>query len=86
MDVFGINMNATYSSGLKHDLDFWKKKIGRNHDNDKIIIEKLISLNWRVCIIWECAIKDSKIKNLPNIITSIGEWLNSQENRLEISS
>jgi len=65
--------------------DFWKKKISRNHDNDRIIIEKLISLDWRICITWECAVKGIKIENLPSIISSIGEWLDGQEIRLEVS-
>lgn len=65
--------------------DFWREKIGRNYENDKIVIKKLISLNWRVCIIWECAVKGSKIKNLPSILASMSAWLNSKENRLEIS-
>ncbi len=61
----------------KTQPDFWKKKISRNRDNDKIVIEKLISLDWRVCVVWECAIKGSKIKNLPNILGPISTWIHS---------
>ncbi len=64
---------------------FWKKKLSKNRGNDRVVIDQLMSLNWRICIIWECAIKGRKIKNLPAIIASVSEWLNSHENRLEIS-
>lgn len=42
--------------------DFWKKKINNNHARDKKILDQLIELNWRICVVWECAIKGSKKK------------------------
>lgn len=65
--------------------DFWKEKISKNRERDRIAIEKLISLGWRVCIVWECAIKGSRTMNNPDMISNIGEWLDSHDKKLEIS-
>lgn len=38
-------------------VDFWKEKINRNRQKDKESLNKLLDENWRVMIIWECALK-----------------------------
>lgn len=64
--------------------DFWKKKINNNHARDKKILDQLIELNWRICVVWECAIKGSK-KNIPSTVGAITEWLSNGDKFLEIS-
>lgn len=42
----------------KTNTEYWVKKLKNNSIRDKINIEKLISLGWKVLIIWECTTKD----------------------------
>ena len=61
---------------------FWEKKLSDNIARDKRNIDELLNLGWRVCIIWECAIK--KTQMLAKIIQVIIDFLNSDNNYLEI--
>lgn len=36
--------------------EFWLQKIRENKDRDKREIGKLLAANWRVCVIWQCAL------------------------------
>jgi len=37
--------------------DFWEEKLNRNHQRDIQNIEKLVSMGWRVIVVWECELK-----------------------------
>ncbi len=63
--------------------DFWRNKITRNIENDQMNIDKLKSLNWRICIIWECSIKGAN-KDISKVIKKIGRWLNGKSIYLEV--
>lgn len=65
--------------------EFWKEKINRNYKNDQKVLEYLQSAGWRICIVWECAIK-GKDKNIHNIGKSIAAWLKAEKPFLEISA
>lgn len=39
---------------------FWKEKIHKNMERDQRAISALIDLGWKVIVLWECEIKDSK--------------------------
>ncbi len=63
---------------------FWKKKITSNRDRDIRNLQDLTDLNWRVGIVWECALK-GRLKRPPNDIIDLVEiWLRSEESELEI--
>ncbi len=64
--------------------EFWKKKINRNHEKDMKVLQSLRSSGWRVCVVWECAIKGTD-KNIQVIAKSIAEWLTGNNPSLEIS-
>ncbi|MDD3801263.1 MAG: DNA mismatch endonuclease Vsr [Desulfuromonas thiophila] len=64
--------------------EFWKEKINRNHENDLKALQKLQSSGWRVCIVWECAIKGAA-KDIQEIPKIIARWLKSNKRMLEIS-
>jgi len=38
--------------------DFWRKKINKNVERDKIKIKKLRKLGWKTLILWQCKLKD----------------------------
>lgn len=52
---------------------FWKKKISGNILRDKSNIKQLRKLGWRVIEIWQCKIKNAKIreKTLTSLINKI---------------
>lgn len=64
--------------------EFWKEKINRNHENDLKALQKIQSSGWRVCIVWECAIKGAT-KDTQVISETIARWLKGNKSMLEIS-
>ncbi|MBF0235323.1 MAG: DNA mismatch endonuclease Vsr [Desulfamplus sp.] len=64
--------------------EFWRKKINGNYNNDQKVMKNLLESGWRVCIVWECAIKGAN-KDISTIINTIADWLDGEERRLEIS-
>ncbi len=55
---------------------FWREKIGRNTRNDALKQKELIAANWRVGVVWECAIRGSG-KDLEGITQRLADWLQS---------
>ncbi len=43
----------------KNNADFWKEKITRNVERDRITYARLRELGWNVIVIWECKLKKS---------------------------
>lgn len=64
--------------------DFWRAKIGRNGEVDRVAEEGLIALGWRVAIVWECALKGSRRRPMAKVIDDCQTWLLSSAIRLEI--
>nr|WP_250548150.1 very short patch repair endonuclease [Pseudomonas congelans] len=61
-----------YARMPKTREEFWSDKLGKNVLRDERHVEKLISLGWRVIIVWECGVKHcfDSISCLSNIISS----------------
>ncbi|MDP1709233.1 MAG: DNA mismatch endonuclease Vsr [Gammaproteobacteria bacterium] len=59
--------------------DFWRKKIRHNRANDHKARQALQAADWRVGIVWECAIRGAD-KDIEGVARRIGKWLHS--NRL----
>ena len=64
--------------------EFWREKINRNQRNDKLVLNKLSKAGWRICIIWECALK-GKNNDLSGVLHKITTWLTSENRFLEIA-
>ncbi|MDR0375606.1 MAG: very short patch repair endonuclease [Treponema sp.] len=66
--------------------EYWIAKIDRNRKRDGDALNHLHALNWRVCVVWECAIhgKNKKMK-VSQAAAKISEWLKSDAVWLEIS-
>ncbi|MBR5932994.1 MAG: DNA mismatch endonuclease Vsr [Treponema sp.] len=67
---------------------FWKAKFTRNRERDAQVIQKYRNDCWRVCVVWECAIRGRNSKQkIENVTGQIVEWLEeSCDPFLEISS
>lgn len=68
----------------KTRAEFWKQKINRNHENDIKVLRELQLNGWRVCVIWECAIKGAD-KDVVSTVKGIATWLKSSDESLEVS-
>ena len=60
------------SSLPKSNLDYWKPKLEKNLQRDKIEYEELKSLGWKIIIVWECELKKKvQAQNLERIKQTI---------------
>lgn len=64
--------------------DFWKQKIGGNVDRDHRQQIKLEQSGWRICVVWECAIKGKLRLPIDLLVLNCSNWLYGIENKLEI--
>lgn len=63
---------------------FWKEKITRNKEVDKLAVTGLIALGWRVLTIWECTLKGKKRITPDLLAEEISAWLLTDDMSLEI--
>lgn len=64
------NKKCKISRIPKSRTDYWIPKLQRNVERDKEHQSKLISLGWKVLVIWEC-----EIKNIERLRDSIRKFL-----------
>ena len=65
---------------------FWREKIDLNRKRDAASISDLLSRNWRVLVVWECALK-GRLKQEPNAFWNLtSQWLDNGMLFLEIRS
>lgn len=64
--------------------EFWQAKIRRNKELDELAISSLCNSNWRVGIVWECALKGRARIPLENTLALCADWLRSDQAILEI--
>ena len=77
--------NCRFFKWPKSRVDFWKEKLNKNADNDAKNIKKLADLQWRICIIWECALRGAN-KDVDSVKIKIEKWLKSTSKYLEVKS
>ena len=64
--------------------EFWRAKLGRNCEVDRVAEDRLGSLGWRVAIVWECALKGRERMPVDHVIDCMALWLTSTEARLTL--
>lgn len=64
--------------------EFWSRKIERNHFVDARSVHELITLGWRVGIVWECALKGRSRWQLNEVIDACASWILGSQQRFEI--
>ena len=68
----------------KTNTEFWKEKIEKNNRRDTNNIQLLKSMGWRVCVIWECALKRQGRIDDEELVSRISAWLKGRDDYLEI--
>lgn len=64
----------------KSNQEFWQKKFQRNKERDAENLKYYKENCWRVCFVWECAIRGKNSKNkIDSVKDQIIEWLESPE-------
>lgn len=54
------------------NVEYWKAKITRNVERDLINTASLISLGWKVVVVWECELKKPNVqKRLEDLFSEI---------------
>ena len=61
----------------KSNRGFWKKKIEGNRERDARYIKELNKAGWRVCIVWECALRGKCKWGDQQISLFFIKWLSS---------
>jgi DNA mismatch endonuclease (patch repair protein) len=61
----------------KSRVEFWREKIEGNVRRDVAAVEKLLALDWRVGIVWECALKGRTALDPGEVIARCSGWLRS---------
>jgi DNA mismatch endonuclease (patch repair protein) len=56
---------------------FWREKIEANRERDRKKAAALRLLSWRVCVVWECALKSQD--GFPASFDTLVEWLQDME-------
>ena len=55
--------NCKYASTPKTRKEFWESKFQANVKRDKEIQDKIKNIGWQSVVVWECEIKNEKIKD-----------------------
>ncbi len=71
----------------KSNQAFWQKKFERNKERDAATIKYYQEQCWRICVVWECAIRGKGFRQkIEKVTEEIIQWLEEPENPfLEIS-
>jgi DNA mismatch endonuclease (patch repair protein) len=64
--------------------EFWREKITRNMKVDESNLERLKQANWRICIVWECALKGKYRLDREEVIELCAQWIKSDIPSIEI--
>ncbi|OYX51278.1 MAG: very short patch repair endonuclease [Sphingomonas sp. 32-66-10] len=64
--------------------DFWLAKINRNREVDGRSHASLRDQDWRIGVIWECALKGRARLPHNDVIDTCSEWLRSDQPELEV--
>lgn len=66
------------------NADKWKRKILTNQRRDVAAVSRLLESDWRVCTIWECALRGRTSYTLRNIIDLTAKWIQGGQQTFEL--
>jgi DNA mismatch endonuclease (patch repair protein) len=67
----------------KSRSEFWREKIGGNIARDARALQALQDSEWRVAVLWECAIRPKT--SIEAVVEELAAWLKSGSTWMEIS-
>ena len=76
--------DCRYATIPKTHTKFWKNKFAANVARDEQVGAQLTDLDWRIAIVWECALRNSALTNVA--ADQVAAWLHSSEDLLELGN
>lgn len=70
-----------FATNPSSNTSFWREKFEKTTQRDVEVLESLVAKNWRVAIVWECALE----AGFPRVVRRLESWLRSSARRLEIA-
>lgn len=58
---------------------FWRSKLLGNVRRDAVMLSALENAGWRVCVLWECGLKQKNIAVLDRIHEQIAKWIRASD-------
>jgi DNA mismatch endonuclease (patch repair protein) len=55
--------------------EFWKAKIERNQERDRVVLDRLAAAGWRTLTIWECSIRGRSAIGLEETVLRAADWI-----------
>ncbi len=77
--------NCKYFKTPKTNTTFWESKILTNTKRDKANVNHLLNNGWRVCILWECAIRNKPSCEISELIKRLENWLQQSAAFIELN-
>jgi DNA mismatch endonuclease (patch repair protein) len=59
--------------------DFWSRKIKGNAERDRSARDALLSKNWRVLVLWECALRGPERRPVDTVADEVVRWLQGKK-------
>jgi hypothetical protein len=79
MDVSGMVTSARCSSGPGTRTGFWRQKIEGNIGRDRRAQAALVENDWRVLVVWECALRGPQRRPVAAVLDEICRWFGMDE-------
>lgn len=64
------------------NTEFWNAKFARNVERDREQVAALEAMNWRVGVVWECALRGDGVRAT---VSALEEWFDSDASFFETS-
>lgn len=64
---------------------FWQAKIDGNRVRDMRTRQCLLDAGWRVCVVWECALRGASKFSLDDVTDCLCDWLKAKEGSKTLS-
>jgi len=64
--------------------DFWLNKVRCNQKNDKVVEAALTEGQWRIAVVWECALRGRGRLNPEIVAQSLKRWLKGKRTALTL--
>jgi len=61
---------------------FWKEKIEGNQARDSRNLNSLLTAGWRVCIVWECAVRGAEV-DTGKVCSKVARWIRGKSSKAE---
>ena len=64
---------------------FWRNKINSNRERDNRQLVELAEQDWRIALVWECALKGRRKLLVTDVVDQLAAWLVSGSEAIEIT-